>query len=157
MLLFRDPPNFSMAEFTRSDTARELKIDNSVPENLIPNAYKTLWMLQEIRNYIQKVKGRAYAIKITSGFRCEKLNGHPAIGGSKTSRHMQALAVDFVVPGLSVQEVFDIIRSMPDRRYHKLINEFGTWIHLSMCNEIPLRQDLIAVRRNGKVKYEVFQ
>ena len=83
-------PHFDLSEFTRSDTARVMKIDN------VPN-------LQEIENLTnlcihvleparQKTNAQIY---ITSGFRSLALNR--AVGGVPSSQHCKGLAADLRV------------------------------------------------------------
>ena len=69
-------------------------------------------------------------IRITSGYRCQKLN--TKVGGAKNSQHKKGEAADFVVPGVHPKDVFEIIKQHVD---HALIDqcilEYGEWIHLS--------------------------
>ncbi|MCO6525035.1 MAG: hypothetical protein J6562_08440, partial [Candidatus Schmidhempelia sp.] len=79
--------NFTLEEFTRSDTANKFKIDNSVPADLMNNIQLTAIKLELVR----KALGRP--IIITSGYRCQELNAK--VGGVATSAHTKGLAVDF--------------------------------------------------------------
>ncbi len=45
-------PEFTLEEFTRSDTALRLGIDNSLPPQLTSKALETAHMLERIRAYL---------------------------------------------------------------------------------------------------------
>ncbi len=60
--------HFTLEEFTRSSTASRLKIDNSVPKNLMPNVQLTAIKFELVRKALGK------PIIITSGYRCPALN-----------------------------------------------------------------------------------
>lgn len=77
---------FSIKEFTRSATADRLKIDNSLPPELLDAATYTLRRLDGIR------EGYGKPIVITSGYRCQALN--KAVGGKPNSQHQRAQAAD---------------------------------------------------------------
>lgn len=77
---------FSMKEFTRSATADRLKIDNSLPPELLDAATYTLQRLDDIR------AGYGKPIVITSGYRCPALN--KVVGGKPNSQHQKAQAAD---------------------------------------------------------------
>ena len=74
--------NFSQSELERSSKAEKNKIDNSIPAEYIDNAQELLNALQVIRDSLGK------PIKITSGYRCEKLNR--LVGGVQNSSHLKA-------------------------------------------------------------------
>lgn len=135
--------HFSLAEFTASQTATRLGIDNSLPQELYTNARRTCILLEEARQILGK------PIHINSGYRCPKLNER--IGGSQTSAHMQALAADFVCHefGTPLQICQALIGKI---EFDQLIEE-GTWVHVGLA-EGPLRNEILTARfPNGKVVY----
>ena len=89
-------------------------------------------ILQPIRNYYK------VPITVTSGFRGKALNER--VGGSKTSQHCFGEAVDILVKGKTVDEVFDDIRTGKiNICYRQLIKEKINgkfWIHIAMV-KIP--------------------
>ena len=118
-------PHFDLSEFTRSNTARLLKIEN------VPN-------LQEIENLTnlcihvleparQKTNAQIY---ITSGFRSHDLNH--AVGGVPNSQHCQGLAAD-----LRVYTQFynnNLVSALEETDFDQLIFEKSgarKWIHVS--------------------------
>lgn len=75
--------HFTSAEFTRSDVATRLGIDNSLPPDLEPQAWATLEMLERIRAHLCKLAGRDVAINISSGYRSPAVN--LAVGNYETN------------------------------------------------------------------------
>lgn len=116
--------NFRLEEFTKSPTAKKLKIDNTrVPEYVKNNIKEMVFqVLQPLRDYIDK------PITINSGYRCLKLNS--AVGGVPTSQHVQGQAVDIKVDGLSS---FEIAQAVLDLHlpYDQLIL-YNDFVHLSI-------------------------
>ena len=87
--------NFSLHEFTRSQTATRHSIDNTPSEEVIGNLQSLcLGVLQPVRTNFQK------PMIISSGFRCKELN--TKIGGSSTSQHVFGQAADIEVLELSL-------------------------------------------------------
>ena len=83
-------PHFSLSELTHSDTAIAKGIDNSLPDDLLPNMQGLAEMLERIRAVLNS------PVEISSGYRCQALNR--AVGGDKASDHLKALAADIVAP-----------------------------------------------------------
>jgi len=84
-------PHFRLSEFTRSATADRLHIDNTIPEELIPNL-KNLCeqVLEPLREHF------GIPVVISSGYRCPQLN--KAVGGVPNSQHQKGEAADIVFP-----------------------------------------------------------
>jgi len=80
---------FSLEEFTRSDTARKLKISNEpTPEHVQNLSDMCVNLLDPIR------EAWGQPLIVSSGYRGYKLNA--AVKGSKTSAHCFGLAADLV-------------------------------------------------------------
>lgn len=90
--------HFHLSEFTRSATAIRLGIDNT-PD---PDSVEALQNL--CIHILEPLRERFGMIRITSGFRCLKLN--QAIGGSRTSQHLFGEAADIHVGSLEVARKF---------------------------------------------------
>ena len=73
--------NFSQYELERSAKATKNGINNSIPQQYLQNAQDLLNTLQVFRDALGK------PIKITSGYRCEKLN--KLVGGVHNSSHLR--------------------------------------------------------------------
>lgn len=136
-------PHFSLAEFTASDTAARLGIDNSLPDELRDNAMKTLQMMERIRLHINA------PITITSGYRCEALNR--AIGSKPGSDHTLAFAVDFKAPKAGTPaEIAKSLGLVIDMLgIGQLILEFGSWVHVSYCSPSKAINRIITIDKNG--------
>lgn len=148
--------NFSLAEFEASDTAARLGIDNSVPTELMPNLIAIATWLQVLRNRLAKHLNKPVSVKVSSGYRGPRLN--KAIGGAKSSSHMEALAADIKVSGVSVDELFELIQElMADMPADQVIHEFGSWVHVAVAHpkSTPRNQFLYAEKRAGKTVYRV--
>jgi len=136
-------PHFSLAEFTASDTAARLGIDNSLPTELRDNAEQTLQMMERIRLHINA------PITITSGYRCAALN--KAIGSKPSSDHVIAFACDFKAPkaGTPAQIAKSLALVVDMLGIGQLILEFGTWVHVSFCSPSQAINRIITIDKNG--------
>ena len=124
-------PHFTVQEFTQSQTAGRLGINNDLPIELYETAKRTAEGLEQVR-----LRLRSHPIHISSGYRCLALNA--AVGSKNTSQHVKAEAVDFTCPTFgSVNQVIEAIIDS-DIAYDQLLSEFvsptdgsGGWIHIS--------------------------
>ena len=147
------PPHFSFAELTHSDYAVRHDIDNLPNEEETGNLIKLAWFLESLRQQITMWTGKRAPIYINSGFRCPELN--LAIGGSKTSAHMQGLAADIRSPILTPLELAEFIRDhFEEDGYDQVIHEFGRWVHLGLSNGLQRNQQLTATKENGRTVYK---
>lgn len=136
--------HFTLNEFTRSTTASRLKIDNSVPDELMTNVQLTATKLELVRAAL----GRP--IIITSGYRCPTLNAR--VGGTSTSAHTRGLAVDFrcdyVTPRQICQRLID-----EGVQFDKLIQEHSQWVHIGFSPTHNRQIVLTAIKQGGKTIY----
>ena len=125
--------HFKLAEFERSDVARQLQIDNRVPAELIPSL-RTLCreVLEPLRQHVGK------PIRINSGYRCPALNGSDQVQGQANSQHLKGEAADIHLD--SVAEGRDWFKWLMDNtNVDQLIWErkgSTCWIHVS-CKPRP--------------------
>lgn len=139
--------HFYLHEFTRSDYAARIGREIIPSEMEVENLRRLcLTVLEPVRLKINRV------IFINSGVRPEWLN--TAIGGSKTSDHIEGRAADIIVQGMTPRAVCAAIMEM-DLYFQQLILEFDQWVHVSvpMLRGIPARQVLTARRLDGKTNY----
>lgn len=113
--------HFSLSEFITSETALRKNINNTPPQEVIEN------LRALCRNVLDPLRERTGSVLISSGYRSPLLN--KAVGGAQNSHHMKGWAADFTCPGLTVRQVFDIIKA--DYPFNELINEYDRWIHVS--------------------------
>jgi len=145
--------NFSMAEFTKSQTAERKGIDNT-PQGEHLEAAKALF-----ENVVQKVRDHFGPTVINSGYRCPELN--EAVGGSATSQHCHGEAADIEVPGVANADLANWIVDNTD--FDQVILEFYTpgipdsgWVHVSYKADGSNRgKPMTASRVNGKTVYSV--
>jgi len=147
--------NLSVAEFSKSDTAKRKGIDNT-PKGVHLEAAKEL-----AQNIFQPIREHfATPIFLSSGYRSDALN--KAVGGSKTSQHCKGEAMDIDMDGKGSPtnaEIFNYIKdNLP---FDQLIWEFGNdkapdWVHVSYKKGGPQRGQILTAKRNsaGKTYYE---
>ena len=120
--------HFTIEELYASETAKRLNIDNKpTTQKLINLVYLAAYVLEPLRVAMGK------PIRISSGYRCEKLN--KAVGGVYNSQHLKGQAVDICIDGDITfgRNIFDYIKNhLP---FDQLIWEHdrsGTyWVHVS--------------------------
>ena len=143
--------NFTLQEFTKSQTAEWRGIDNTPVEGHLENA-KALF-----ENVVQPVRDNFGVTVINSGYRSGDLNY--AIGGSNTSQHCKGQAVDIECPGTPNYDVAKWIEE--NLEFDQLILEFYTpgipdsgWVHVSYNSEENRKSVLTALKENGKTVYK---
>lgn len=143
--------NFSLSEMTKSETALRHNLDNTPGETEIENLRVLCErVLQPVRDHYGK------GVKVNSGFRHPDVNA--AVGGSKTSDHCKGQAADIEIPGVPNHELAEWIKA--NLSYTQLILEFYTrgvpdsgWVHVSYDPANLKKQDMTAVKENGKTVY----
>ena len=137
--------NFSLAELTVSQEAARSGLKNT------PSHDQTLALIALCQNVLQPLRDRIRRpIVITSGFRSVSINRR--IGGASASQHCKGQAADFIVPGLELRNVIQLMRNM-ELPYDQLILEFGRWIHVSYGPR-HRRQVLEAKLEGGKTVFK---
>lgn len=143
--------NFSMAEFTKSQTAERKGIDN-VPQGEHLDAAVALF-----ENVVQKVRDHFGPTVLNSGYRSPELNA--AVGGSSKSQHCKGEAADIEVPGVPNAEVAEWIRDNLDfdqlilEAYKKGIPDSG-WVHVSYKSDGSNRKSVLTADfTSGKAVY----
>lgn len=148
--------NLSLAECTKSLTAKRLGINNE------PDEWATENLRQVAVNVFQPVRDcLGVPIHVSSGYRSSELN--KAIGGSVRSQHVEGRALDLdadVFGGCTNSEIFECIRENVE--FDQLIWEFGDqdnpdWVHVSFVYDGLNRGRCLKACRDdkGEVYYEV--
>jgi zinc D-Ala-D-Ala carboxypeptidase len=98
---------FTLEEFTRSSTAKRLKIDNKPSDEVLRNLqYGVQMVLDPLRRIHQA------PIVITSGYRCAELNR--AVGGVANSWHTKGNAADLRIKDEEeAKAIFQILKTLP--------------------------------------------
>lgn len=122
--------HFKLNEFTASDTADKLGIDNSLnvccDSFIIANLESLcLWTLEPIRHKV------GCPILISSGYRRYRLN--EAVGGSTTSDHLYGLAADIYFDNFSDKwfEVVMLLVCSPSIPFDQLI-VYKNFLHIGI-------------------------
>ena len=121
---------FTIDELCASDTAKKYGIDNTPNPTIITR-------LQRLINFLNPIREAwGSAIKVTSGYRCEKLNCF--VGGSKTSSHTIGYGVDLIPLNGRMSEFKKfIVDYMKIRIFDQCIIEKSgktEWIHIGLYN-----------------------
>lgn len=135
--------HFTFEEAVASSVAIRKGIRNEPNQEQIMNIHEAAEHLEEVRKLL------GHPIMIDSWLRVPALNS--AVGGSKTSSHIDGWAIDFTCP--SFGRPLDIAIAIAESKinFDQLIQE-GTWIHISFAPAMR-RQILTARFNNGKVAY----
>lgn len=88
-------------------------------DTISPKLVEELQLLRETLNT---------PITINSGCRCPKHNKE--VGGAGESIHMQGLAADINVKGVSTKAVYDILDKLHPNTYG--LGVYPTWVHLDV-------------------------
>lgn len=130
--------NFTLEEFITSDTAKLKNIDNTPSKEVISNLNLLCSnILEPLRTLLNK------PLYISSGYRCLELN--TAIGGSKTSQHMEGKAADLKCKGLSTEDLFKFIINS-NLKFDQVIQEFNRWVHISWNSDNNRNEKLRATK-----------
>ena len=144
--------NFTLAEYTKSQTALRNHIDNTPNEQHL-EAAKELF-----DKVVQPVRDRFGPTVINSGYRGPELNER--VGGSPSSQHCLGEAVDIECPGVPNYDVaMWIAKNTP---FDQVILEFYTpgipdsgWVHVSYkANGDNRGLGLTAMKEDGRTVYK---
>ena len=143
--------HFTLYEFTKSQSALRLGIDNTPPPVAVDN------LTQLVVNVLQPLREHyGVPLRISSGYRSPALN--KAIGGARNSDHMTGCAADIEVVGIPNPTLAAYIRdTLP---FTQLILEFYTpgipnsgWVHVSYDRTNLRKQVLTAIRADSGTVY----
>jgi zinc D-Ala-D-Ala carboxypeptidase len=135
MLDDRVTRSFALSEFTISDTAIRLGIDNMPPARVEATLRNLLIpQMQRIRDLL------GYPVVVKSGYRSPLLN--KAVNGAASSQHLTGNACDFVCPGFGSPRKVSLLLLgyMPALEVDQLLHE-GGWIHVSFAT--PPRKEVL--------------
>ena len=139
--------HFTLAEFTRSESAKRHGVSNEpTPEHL-----ENIRVLCE--RILEPIRAKYGPIVISSGYRSKTLNHY--IGGALKSQHLEGKAVDIDMDGMGSvtnKEIFEYIKY--NLEFDQLINEFDyAWVHVSYNAGKNRKQILDALKVNGRTVY----
>ena len=142
--------HFKLSEFTKSQTAARLGIDNTPPEEVIPKlTFLCSQILEPLREKIDK------PIIVTSGYRSAKLC--EARGSNANSQHCKGEAVDIEALGMSTLNLAEMIINNFD--FDQCILECYTpgdmnsgWVHVSLTSGENRKEVLTYSKEKGYAK-----
>jgi hypothetical protein len=151
--------NFTLDELTRSNTALRLGIDNT------PSKEHILKLRLLTTQFLQPLRDRIGALRVTSGWRSEALC--EAIGSNKFSQHTKAEAIDLQYFKRGRMDNLKIYNGIIEGslEFDQIILEYGgataerdsdypDWIHVSWKVTDNRREILVAYKdKNNKTKY----
>lgn len=130
---------FTIEELTRSATATARGIDNTPTPEIKANLER---LVDKVLDGLREIYGKP--ITVNSGYRCPELN--KAVGGSKTSDHMNGFSADITASCKKENAIlFQIIKDNFD--FDQLIwekgnSEYPDWVHVSY-NPNRLRKQVL--------------
>jgi len=126
---------FKLIEFTQSETAKRLNIENS------PNGSDIHNIVQLIKNVLIPAREwLGHPIYITSGYRSRNLNA--AVGGVLASQHCTGHAADITCSPKQLQLLYNYIANTLD--FDQLIYYIGkNFIHVSYVTHRTNRKQII--------------
>lgn len=131
--------HFTLFEVCNSSTALLKNIDNRPTAQVVTNATALIKnVLEPIRLHFNK------PITVNCMYRSSKLN--QAVKGATNSQHLTGQAVDFIITGVAVEDIFQWIKK--NLIYDQVINENNIWVHVSFNPLKNRKQSLRLV--NGK-------
>jgi len=120
--------HFTLAEFTASDTATHLRIDNSPTPAHLKNLKATAAQMESVRRLLG-----GKPIQVTSAYRNPVVNR--AVGGVPNSDHALGWAVDFTCTGFGDPLAICRAIAASEIQYDQLIHERkpngAWWVHIS--------------------------
>jgi uncharacterized protein YcbK (DUF882 family) len=137
--------HFTLEELTRSEVAERKGLDNTPNASEIANLTRLAALLEEVRSLLNK------PIMLNSGFRSKAVND--SVGSKDSSQHRIGCAADIRVPGMTPKQVVEAIIAS-DIGYDQIIEEFGSWTHISVPNTIetkPRKQALIIDKAGTRI------
>ena len=137
-------PNFSLKELVASDVASRKKIDNTPSFEVVGHLHE---LVGDLLEPLREAWGGP--IKVTSGYRCEKLN--KAVGGVASSAHMRGDAADLQPGNGKIDEFISFTRLWLINnhvRFDQLIDERSgrtRWMHISLYSSTGTQRGEVKV------------
>lgn len=119
-------PHFTIEELCKTSNEKYKKLNLLKAQEQMGKMYQLAGFAERVREIVGK------PLIINSGYRCVELNN--AVGGSLTSQHLLAEAIDIKVKGKTASELFQIIVAS-DLKYDQIILEKvgnAQWVHISI-------------------------
>jgi hypothetical protein len=128
-------PHFALSELLNSPTATIKGITEQFdPTPQVIDNLRNLctFVAEPVRALVSAHLGKDTPIRISSGYRCPRLNS--AIGGVFNSQHLTGEAFDSVADGLPIKEYYELVKASNivfDEAIIEHDSEGHYWLHLS--------------------------
>jgi hypothetical protein len=141
--------HFTKEDFEKSNTARRLGIDNTIPHILMNDAALTAEFMEGTRAYLSKKANKDIPVVVSSAYRCPALN--KAIGSVDTSDHPKMGAVDFIAPefGTPYEICKALEPALDELGIAQIIFEFDSWVHVSRLPQSKVLNRILTVNKKG--------
>jgi putative chitinase len=137
--------HFTLEELTTSPTAKKLGLSNTPTPEHIEN------MRYCCEKILEPVRAKFGPVTINSSYRAPAVN--KAVGGSKTSQHVNGQAIDYEVKGVDNKVVADWVAD--NLEFDQVILEFYTagdknsgWVHTSIKKEGGNRKQRLIAQKS---------
>jgi len=137
--------HFTLEELTVSPTAKKLGLPNTPTPEHIEN------MRYCCEKILEPVRAKFGPVTVNSSYRAPLVN--KAVGGSKTSQHVNGQAIDFEVKGVDNKTVADWVAD--NLEFDQVILEFYTagdknsgWVHASIKKEGGNRRQRLIAKKS---------
>ena len=137
--------HFTLEEFSFSETAARLGLDNTPIPTVITNLDLVAAVMERIRTLLGD-----RPIVVRSGYRSVAVN--KAVGGVATSAHCHGLACDFVCPTFGTPAEVALVILKSGIEYDQLILEYG-WVHVGLAQEGSLSRREALTKRSPWAAY----
>lgn len=144
--------HFTFSEFLESDKARELGIDNRMPEIVEAHVVE---LVDKLLDPLRDAWGGP--LTVSSGYRCPELN--KAVNGSKTSAHLAGWAADLMPDKDDERGVQGLVNfaiewlTAAGLPFDQLIDERSggsRWLHLGIRNLKGAQRREMKLYKDGK-------
>ena len=133
--------HFTLEEATYSETAVRQGIDNQPSLAQLDNMKRAAAQLEAVRSLTGP-------LRVNSWLRLPGVN--VAVGGSRTSSHMDGWAIDCSSTKLTPYELCQMVLKA-GIKFDQLIHEYGRWMHISFAPTMR-QQALTIFKPEGKYK-----
>lgn len=122
--------HFWLSEFTVSQRATRLGINNQPPKVILDNLIHSASQMEIVRTLLGN-----HPITPSSVYRSPELN-EKTPGSSSTSAHMTGFAVDFACPRFGTpRDIYEYLSMCDEISFDQLILEFDAWVHISFDSQ----------------------
>lgn len=138
---------FTFEELIYSEDAlKKYDIRNKTTQTIESNLDR---LITELLDPIREMWGKP--LQVSSGFRCDKLNGK--VRGSKTSRHKDGLAADLDAGTNADNKALAKMIAASGLKFDQLIDEKGyAWVHVGLTTKDRTPRQEILRTKDG-IKY----